>query len=135
MNIKRFFIAVLAVFVILQALGYLIHNVILIPDYQANQSLWRQNMQSFMWLFQVTSLIFSFAFVYVFVRGYENRGIGEGLRYGLVIWFLVTVPGIGGQYMVYPIPLALSLKWLFLALGEWLIAGVVISLIYKPVEQ
>lgn len=134
MNIKRFFLAALAVFIVLQGLGYLIHSVLLAADYQATQSLWRQDMQSLMWLFQLTGLIFSIAFVYVFVRGYENRGIGEGLRYGLVIWFLLTVPGIGGQYMVYPVPLALALKWLFFSLGEWLIAGALVSLIYKPAD-
>jgi len=134
MNVKRFILAVIAVFLSFQVLDFIIHNLILGPTYQATASLWRPEMMSLMWVMWLTGLVLSILFVYIFIRGYENRGIGEGLRYGLLIGLLFAIPGVWNQYVVYPVPLALAVKWCGFSLLEFLIAGVVTSLIYKPAE-
>lgn len=134
MNTKRFALAVVAVFVVSQVLNYLIHQVWLSPTYGSLASVWRPEaeMQSKMWILFVTSAVFSLFFVYIFVRGYQGRGIGEGLRYGLVIGLFYALPHAYEAYVIYPIPYYLALEWFLAGLASCLILGVVAALIYKP---
>ncbi len=88
-----------------------------------------------MWLQWVTPLFYFFFFVYIFAKGYEGRGIMEGLRYGLILWGFISIPTIYNQYMVYPLPYSLVLQWLIYDLVILVIIGIVVSLIYKPGEK
>ncbi len=132
MNIKRYIIASIVIFIVMQLIGYLIHNVLLMPDYMALSALWRPEMMSLMWIMWLTGLLFSFVFVYIFIKGYERRGIVEGIRYGLIIAFFMTATSVFGQYVIYPLPLALVLKWLVFGFIELIIYGIIAALIYKP---
>ena len=58
----------------------------------------------------------------------------EGVRYGLIIWAFFSIPSIYGQYMVYPLPYSLALKWVFSDLFVFLVLGILVSLLYKPAE-
>jgi uncharacterized membrane protein YagU involved in acid resistance len=131
MNIKRIIIASLAVFVSFQILDYIIHGVILMDTYEAMQNVWRADMESKMWIMMVTSLFFSFLFTIIFAKGYENRGILEGARYGVLIGLLMNVVGMFNQYAVYPIPFSLALQWFVFGTIEIIICGMVVALIYK----
>ena len=137
MNWKKFFIALIAIYVVGGILNFLVHGVLLMSTYQELASVWRpqSEMDSYMWIQWVTSLFLCFFFVYIFVRGYEGRGIMEGVRFGLVIWAFMTIPSVYSQFMVYPLPYSLILKWLFSDLVIWVVMGVLTALIYKPVEQ
>ena len=134
MNAKRFILAVVAVYVVAQLLNYLIHQVWLAPTYGSLASVWRPeaDMLSKMWLLFVTSAFFCVFFVYIFVRGYQNRGIGEGLRYGLVIGLFYSLPQAYEAYVIYPIPYYLALQWFLSKLVVSVILRVVAALIYKP---
>lgn len=135
MNFKRFIAAGFAVFITFQALDYLIHNIILAPVYASLTNVWRPDIMSLMWLMPVTGFFFSFLITWIFVKGYEDRGIWEGVRFGILICLLAN--GIGGisQYTMYPLPFSLVLKWFLLGLPEFIIAGIVLSLIYKNKEE
>lgn len=132
MSLKRFFGACILVFIVFQILDFLIHGILLSQDYQALMHIWRPEMMSKMWIMYVTSLIFSFLFVYIFSKGYEGKGVKEGLRYGFLIGFLINVVGMFNQYVVYPLPLSLAVKWFVYGTVEIVIAGIVLSLVYKP---
>jgi hypothetical protein len=103
--------------------------------YEALSSIWRPDMDRLMWLQFVTPIFLSFFFVYIFAKGYEGKGVMEGLRYGLIIWGFLSIPSIYGQYMVYPIPYSLVLKWLVSDLVILVILGITVSLAYKPLEK
>ena len=98
MNTKRFILATLAVFIAGMILDYLVHMVILKGAYEALASIWRTDMNSLMWLMYVGSLIFAFLFIYIFIKGYEGKGIMEGVRYGLIIGLFFLIPSAFGQY-------------------------------------
>jgi hypothetical protein len=135
MNVKRFVLATIAVFIFFQITAFIIHGLILNPIYQQMADVWRPDMMSKMWIMYITSLIFSFVFVYVFSKGYENRGIGEGIRFGIIMGLLILVVGMFNQYAVYLIPFSLALKWFISGMIEYIIAGIIVSLIYKPAEK
>lgn len=135
MNWKKLLIAFAAVFVFSMIYNYIIHELILGATYQALAHLWRSDMQSKMWIGQLVGLIYTFFFVYIFVRGYENKGILEGVRYGLIIWCFVCIPGYYGQYMIYDLPYSLVLQWVIYELILMVIMGIMSALIYKPLEK
>jgi len=137
MNWQKLLIAFIVVFVVLQVLSFVIHRIILDSDYKAITDVFRPqaDMESKMWISWVTGLIFAFFFVYVFAKGYENKGIMEGIRYGLVIGCFMSIPSIYGQFMVYELPYSLILKWLFSDFITLVIIGIVAALIYKPQVQ
>jgi hypothetical protein len=89
-------------------------------------------MMSLVWITYVTALIFSFLFVYIFSRGYEGRGISEGIRFGLLIGLLMNVVGMFNQYAVLPIPFKLTLQWFVYGVIQIMICGIVASALYKP---
>ena len=80
MNTKKFVLAFIVVYVLLELTNYLVHGVILASTYNSEsvKELFRSDMMSNMWIIWVTDLIWSFFFVFFFVKGYENKGIMEG---------------------------------------------------------
>jgi len=134
MNWKKLLIAFIVIYVVGGIISFIIHGIILMETYESLANIWRPDMERVMWVQWVTSLFFCFFFVYVFAKGYEGKGIMEGIRYGLIIWAFFAIPSIYGQYMVYPIPYSLVLKWLFSELISLLIYGVLAAVIYKPLE-
>jgi len=132
MNVKKYILAVLAVFVVFELLDFIIHSVILADAYESLQGVWRQNMMNYMWVMYVTALIWSVFFVYIFTKGYQNRGWLEGLRYGLLIGLLMLVMGMFNQWGVYPLPIGLVVQWFVFGLIQFMICGVVVALVYKP---
>ena len=104
--------------------------------YEATSHLWRPEaeMNSMMWLMWLTGLIWAFLFVYIFIKGYEGRGIMEGLRFGLLIGVFYSLPMSLGTYAVQPMPFSLAVSWLVFGVIEITILGIVTALIYKPAE-
>lgn len=135
MNIKRLIIASLSVFAAFQVFDILEHSLILGPLYMEMTNIWRPNMMELMWVMFLTSCVFSFAFVYIFTRGYENKGIMEGVRYGFYIGILMNVVGIFNQYVVYPIPLFLAVYWFLFEMVRYVIYGMITAAVYKPAES
>ncbi len=131
MNSKRFILASIAVFILIQAIDWLVHGVIMSGWYSEIAGLWRSDMMDLMWVMVLGSLFFSFMFVLIFIKGYEGKGIMEGIRYGLYVGLLIMVSGSLGQYAMYPIPLAMALAWLAYGIIEMTAAGAVAAAIYR----
>ena len=134
MNVKKFLLAVVSVFVVFELIDFVIHSFILSDTYESLQHLWRPDMMDYMWVMYITVFIWSLFFVYIFTKGYQNRGWLEGLRYGLLIGILMLVVGMFNQWVVYPLPIGLVIQWFIFGLVQFMICGVVAALIYKPKE-
>jgi len=135
MNWKNFFITFIVIYILGGLLNFLIHGVLMTETYQLLSEVWRPDMNRLMWLQWVTPLFLTFFFIYVYAKGREGKGVMEGLRYGLIIWAFFSIPTIYGQYMVYPLPYSLVLKWLISDLVVFVIMGIAVSLLYKPAEK
>ncbi|MBN2158993.1 MAG: hypothetical protein JW807_06330 [Spirochaetes bacterium] len=131
MNIKRFVLASIAVFVVIQAIDWLFHGLLMSGWYAELKGVWRADMMDLMWVMTLGSLFFSFMFVFIFTKGYENKGIMEGVRYGLLIGLLMYVAGMLGQYAMYPIPLGMAVAWVAYGIVEMAAAGAVTAAIYR----
>ena len=135
MNIKKWILASLAVFVVYEALNFLIHSVILMGIYEATAELWRQDMNYTMWIMYNSDLVKAFIFVFIFIKGIENKGWKEGLRYGFWIGLYVSI-GMGfGTYSWLPIPFSLAFQWFIYGVIQLVICGIVTALIYKSSKE
>ena len=132
---KTFWIGFVVVYVVMQALGFLVHGLWLEQTYSSLAGVVfrpEAEMNSMMWMMFVSSLIYIFLFCYIFTKGYEGKGIGEGVRYGLLIGLFFSIPMALDQYVVYPITQNLALIWLITGVINWTIGGALFSAIYKP---
>jgi hypothetical protein len=136
MNVKRFALACVAVYVVYQALSFIINMYVLGDTYQALSHVWRPEaeMMSKMWIMLVTNAIWSVMFCYIFVRGREGRGLFEGLRYGAMIGIFFSLTQSYELYVVLPIPYELALSWFLSGMAFSMGAGMIVAAIYKPAE-
>jgi uncharacterized membrane protein YagU involved in acid resistance len=129
---KKFWIAFVVVFLVMNALNFVVHDLLLGPTYRAEPvvSLFRPEAQQMLWVHFVTAFVFSFFFTLIFSKGYEGKGIMEGLRYGVYVGFLVAVPMAYDMFAVLPIPYHLALGWFLYGLAQYTILGVVVAAMY-----
>lgn len=134
---KSFALAFVACFVVSQVLGFLIHGLWLSPTYEALASVWRPKaeMESMMWMMMMTAAVLVFAFCYIFTKGYEGKGVMEGVRYGLWVALLCAIPQSFDSFVIYPVPLSLAVKWALSGVAYFVILGAVLVSIYKPTAR
>ena len=128
MNIKRFVAASLAVFVVATVLDFLT----LKATYDSVKHFWRPDMHSMLWMGVPVLLVASFLFTYIFVKGYENKGILEGVRFGVIIGLYTSIATACWTYMITAIPYSLALQLFVCVTVEAIVLGIVVALVYKP---
>jgi len=109
----KFVISVVVMFLMLFVLGWAGHSGLLAADYAGIQSLMRPMPE--VWerfpLVLLAQLCTAFAFTWIYLKGYENKPwLAQGLRYGIVMAVLISVPVNLVHHAVMPFPLALVLK-------------------------
>jgi hypothetical protein len=136
MNVKRFVLACVGVYVVYQVLSFIINMFILGDTYLALASVWRPEaeMMSKMWILYLTSAVWTVLFCYIFTRGYENKGVMEGVRYGLMIGLFIGIPISYESYAIYPITIGLAHAWAITSVVVAISCGAVLAAIYKPLE-
>jgi hypothetical protein len=132
LNVKRYLAASIAVYAAYLALGFLIHGVILKPAYDSLKSVWRPDMQSKMWIEWMNGFFTSFLFTYIFTKGYEGKGIMEGLRFGLIVGLFISIPMAYGTYMIIAVPYWLALQWFLYGTAQSIVGGAIVAAVYKP---
>jgi len=136
MNTKKLLVAFIVVYVLLEVMSYIIHGVILSSTYKMPevQAAFRPEaeMNSNMWIVWVTDIIWSFFFVFFFAKGYEGKGIMEGLRFGFYMGLFWALVSSYQSYAFVPMPYSLAFQWFIFGMIEMLILGVVAALVYKP---
>lgn len=135
-NWSKYLLAVLAVYVAFEIMEFLIHGLILGAKYTSldGSGLFREDMESKMWIIYVTGLVFVIFFVYLyhfFANAYKT-GWTAGLYFGLVVGFMMNFTGMLNQYTTYPVPTDLAWNWVVLTVLQVAVIGLVAGLIYKP---
>ena len=130
---KKVWLGFIAVFITFEVIDYLVNMVLLSSAYAA-VNVWRADMMSKIWIFHLVTLIGSFFFAFVFSKGYEAKGIAEGLRYGSYIGIWLSTGKAYATYAMIAIPYSIALQWFIYGVIEYMIAGVVLALVFgsKP---
>ncbi len=127
---KKFWTGFVAVFVAMEILEFLIHGVLLSSASQATKDVWRPDMDSLRWIYHVLAIVGAFFFTLVFSKGYEGKGVMEGVRYGLYIGIWMSVGMAYGSYAMIKIPYSLALQWFIYGVVEYVVFGIVLAAVY-----
>jgi hypothetical protein len=131
---KRFFLAWLVVFIAWFIGSFIVHGVLLHADYAQLSNLFRKEAeaQNFFPLMILAHIIMSGAFVWIYARGVEARPwLGQGIRYGVAIVLLTTVPLYLIYYVVQPMPGATVAKQIVFDGILLLILGAIVAFMYR----
>lgn len=66
----------------------------------------------------------------VFTKGYEGKGIGEGVRFGLFMGLIVATPMAYATYATMPITYSLALQWFLYGIIQYVIYGVILAAVH-----
>jgi hypothetical protein len=103
----RFLVSVVVLFVVSMVLDFVVHGVLLNGDYAKLPNLFRteQDAQAhFGWMLVAHALIaIGFTWMYRAGRG-DRPWLGQGVRFGLAVAVLTTIPTCFIYYAVQPMP-------------------------------
>ena len=120
---KRAIIAIVAGFILISILDYLIHGVILSSAYQTTPDLWRPMGEFKMGLMYVVGFLHMAGFVFIYWYLARTKGLATGLAYGL-LYGLTTGLSMGfGTYTHTPITLQIAWVWFLGRSVEMLLVG------------
>jgi len=136
---KKIWIGFIVVYIVMQVIDFLIHGLLLNSTYEAIRSafpgIYRTPEDQKIWIFWIIGLFFAYFFVFIFSKGYEGKGIGEGLRYGFYIALMMALPAAFAEYAMHTIPVSLSIEWFCLDIVKLLIAGAVAAMIFSGKQK
>src|SRR5438309_281555 len=133
MNVKRMVIAFVAVFVWVSLANFVIHGVLLQPQYLQNAQLMRApaDSQSHAPFLMLAFFFFSLGFVWIYAQGVNSRPwLGQGIRYGVAVWVITSVAEYTVYYAIQPWPANVVLMQIGYELLMNLIAGIIVASIY-----
>ena len=132
MNIKKYIVSVLIGFISVFAFDFLWHGILLTDLYKSTAHLWRgpEAMQQYFPLATLMQLAFTAMLCWIFTLNFEEKGLGEGLRFGLYMGLFTGVMQIG-IYPYIPIPLSLAGLWFLGSFLEVMGLGLIFSLSHK----
>jgi hypothetical protein len=132
MNVKRFIPSFIVVFAFIYGFDFVFHGIYMKDAYQATASMWRpqEAMQQFLpWMLGSQALL-ALMFCYIFTKGYQARGMLEGVRYGILIALLGT-SGALMMFAVVPYPGDMVCTWIVAKFIKFIVAGALLALIYR----
>ncbi len=133
MKAKRIIPAILVTFIFVFIFEWVLHGILLKGMYEATPQLWRPQavMPQYMPFLGLGQFLFTVFLGLLFVKGYEGRGIGEGLRFGLLVGLLLAPINLV-WYAIQPLAPTLIAYWIIGSIIEMLIAGAILAAICRP---
>jgi hypothetical protein len=131
---KKFLIAWIVIFVACFLGGFIVHGLLLHSDYMQISNLFRPETDQahyFGWM-ALAHASLAGAFVWIYARGVEAKPwMAQGVRYGVAVALLTTVPMYLIYYSVQPLPGNLVAKQISFD-GVWtIILGVIVAWLYR----
>ena len=133
---KRFWISAVVMFVLSLGLGFVVHGVLLHDEYEKLQSIFRSpaDAQEYFPFMVVAHALIALAFTWIYRQGREagKPWLGQGVRFGIAIAVLMTIPIYLIYYAVQPMPGAVVAKQIVFDVIAVVIMGVVVAWINRP---
>jgi hypothetical protein len=131
---KKFIIAWIALFVAWFMGSFVVHGVLLRSDYMQLTNLFRTegDEQKYFPLMILAHLILSGAFVWIYARGVEPKPWpAQGVRFGVAVALLTTVPTYMIYFVVQPIPGDVVIKQIVFDGVLMVILGTIVAWLYR----
>lgn len=137
MNKRHYIFGVVAVWAFICLAEILFHTIILQGIYRVILGVIRpeQYFGPYYPLLIIGHLLLSLLFCYIFIKGYENRGLWEGVRFGLIVGLALGVAPSLVQFTTNQFPGKFVIAWVVWYPLEMTVAGIIIAAIYRPPAQ
>jgi hypothetical protein len=136
---KRFWISGIVLTIAAMVLGFLIHGVLLTADYAALGPVMRTADDSAHYLpfMMLADFAIGFGATWIYRQGYtpSRSAIGQGLRCGLAIAMVSTIPMFLIYYAVEPLPGLLVAKQLAFSTVQMLLIGMLAALLHPSPDR
>lgn len=128
----RFWISGIVIAVLALAFGYFVHGTLLFDEYAKLPGLFRTiaaDQESYFPYMVLAHVLFGFAFTWVYRQGRTPgaSALVQGLRYGVAIAALVTIPTYLIYYAVQPVPESLVIKQILFDSISVVLLGVAVA--------
>jgi hypothetical protein len=131
MNKVRLILTMVVIFVLANLAGFFIHAIWLKPDYLLVANLFRPEGQEKMVPIVLAYVAFAIGSVWVYAHGVQDKPVLiQGVRFGIAMWLVLTVPSFLIAYGTQPIPALLMSKQVLSELVGKIFLGVVTALVY-----
>lgn len=110
---RKFIISTVIAFVVLMVGGFLVHGLWLGPTYETMTNMMRPaaEQEAMMHFMLIAHLLMAAAFVWVYQRGNEDKPwVQQGIRFGIAIALLSSIPFFMIYYTVQQTPAALAIN-------------------------
>ncbi len=134
MNVNRYILASIVVFIFFFVVEWIFHGLIMSGWYGEHLEMFRPRAEAgtyAVWMI-LGFLILAFGFSLIFAKGYENKGIAEGFRYGLYVGIAFAVSTLLVNYAVFPYPAKWLIGWIIGYVIILILGGMIVAAIYKP---
>lgn len=138
MNYARAAVAALVATLVYYMAGFFTEGWLFRGDFAPYAAVYRSSdtVMRYMPLGMVFSLIGTFVVAMIYARLCSGRnGVIEGLRLGALIGVFVACVFVGTNYVVLNIGGKLALEEAAGSFVQWLLVGIVIGLIYRPLSD
>jgi len=125
----RFWISVVVLFVVGMTIGFVVHGMLLTSDYAQLPNLLRTQADSqnyFMWML-LAHVLMAVGFTWIYRQGRvsDRPWLGQGLRFGLAMALVMTIPMYLIYYAVQPWPGQVVVKQIGYDVVGMLVMGIV----------
>lgn len=131
---KKFSIAWLVLFIAWTAADFLIHEILLKPDYAQLARLYRPVADSqayFPWIL-LAHVLSAGAFAWIYARGREAKPwLAQGVCYGVAVALLGVIPGYLIYYAVQPLPGVMVVKQIIFSGILIVVLGIIVAWLYR----
>ncbi len=133
MNVKKLVLTIIVVFVVANLAGFLIHAILLGPEYMTIKEHYRPEGQEMMLWISLAYLSFAIGSVIAYAKGVENKPwLGQGIRFGILMWLILAVPSFFIAYAVQPVPTILMVKQVLFEGVDKILLGIITAALYRP---
>lgn len=133
MNMKKFILTVIVVFIVANLMGFLIHAYLLQADYMAIKEHYRPEGQEKMIFINLAYVSFAIGSVWVYAKGVEDKPwLGQGIRFGIAMALVLAIPSFFIAYAVQPVPSALMVKQIMFETVDKILLGIITAALYRP---
>jgi len=132
MNIKRFILATIALFVFVFAYESFVHGTLLMNLYIKTPTLWRSyhQMKTYIPFNLIIMGLLTIWITFIFTRLFSEGGWKNGLTFGVYLGVLSGIQAAGAYYYL-PISAMLAGSWFVAYVIESIIGGLIIGIIYR----
>jgi len=131
---RKCVISVAVIFVVAMGLGYLVHGVLLHDHYAQLSGVFRvpEEAAKYFPYMLLAHVLFAVGFVWIYLKGKENKPfLMQGVRYGLAIAILLTIPTYLIYYAVQPLPGELVAKQIVFDTIAVVVMGILVAWLNK----